>query len=51
VPPRIATTLMGDAVATNMFPLGFAWQREFIPLEAQSLLRAIELNGAAIDMK
>jgi hypothetical protein len=51
VPPRIATTLMGDAVATNMFLLGFAWQRGFIPLEAQTLLRAIELKGAAIDMK
>jgi indolepyruvate ferredoxin oxidoreductase len=47
---RIATALMGDAVATNMFLLGFAWQRGLIPLEAQSLMRAIELNGAAIEM-
>jgi hypothetical protein len=51
VPPRIATTLMGDAAATNMFLPGFAWQRGFIPLEVQTLLCAIELNGAAIDMK
>ncbi|SAK92860.1 indolepyruvate ferredoxin oxidoreductase [Caballeronia catudaia] len=47
---RIATALMGDAVATNMFLLGFAWQRGFIPLEERSLMRAIELNGAAIEM-
>ncbi|MDR5741209.1 indolepyruvate ferredoxin oxidoreductase family protein [Caballeronia sp. LZ016] len=47
---RIATALMGDAVATNMFLLGFAWQRGFVPLEERSLMRAIELNGAAIEM-
>jgi indolepyruvate ferredoxin oxidoreductase len=47
---RIATSLMGDAVATNMFLLGFAWQRGLIPLEERSLMRAIELNGAAIEM-
>ena len=47
---RIATALMGDAVATNMFLLGFAWQRGLVPLEEQSLMRAIELNGAAIEM-
>ncbi|MDR5734199.1 indolepyruvate ferredoxin oxidoreductase family protein [Caballeronia sp. LZ025] len=47
---RIATALMGDAVATNMFLLGFAWQRGLVPLEEESLMRAIELNGAAINM-
>jgi indolepyruvate ferredoxin oxidoreductase len=41
---------MGDAVATNMFLLGFAWQRGLVPLEEESLMRAIELNGAAIEM-
>ena len=47
---RIATALMGDAVATNMFLLGFAWQRGLVPLEEESLMRAIELNGAAVEM-
>jgi len=47
---RIATALMGDAVATNVFMLGFAWQKGLIPLEEASLLKAIELNGTAIDM-
>lgn len=46
----IATALMGDAVATNIFMLGFAWQKGWIPLEEVSLMRAIELNGAAVTM-
>ncbi|WP_169544725.1 indolepyruvate ferredoxin oxidoreductase family protein [Sneathiella aquimaris] len=46
---EIATTLMGDAIATNLFMLGYAWQKGFVPLELDSLLKAIELNGVAID--
>ncbi|MEJ8824570.1 indolepyruvate ferredoxin oxidoreductase family protein [Variovorax humicola] len=46
----IATALMGDAVATNVFVLGYAWQRGWIPLGESALQRAIELNGAAIPM-
>jgi len=40
---------MGDSIATNLFMLGFAFQKGFIPLGEASLLRAIELNGVAID--
>lgn len=47
---RLATSLMGDAVATNVFMLGFAWQQGLVPLEESSLIRAIELNGAAVEM-
>ena len=46
----IATALMGDAVATNVFVLGFAWQKGWIPLGEAALMQAIELNGAAVDM-
>ncbi|MDB5744038.1 MAG: indolepyruvate ferredoxin oxidoreductase family protein, partial [Polaromonas sp.] len=46
----IATALMGDAVATNVFLLGYTWQKGWIPLQEASLMRAIELNGAAIAM-
>ena len=41
---------MGDAVATNVFLLGYAWQRGWIPLGEAALLKAIELNGAAVPM-
>lgn len=46
----IATALLGDAVATNVFLLGYAWQQGWIALEEASLMRAIELNGAAVAM-
>src|SRR3546814_4631218 len=46
---RIATALMGDAIATNMFMLGYAVQRGLVPVSLEALLKAIELNGTAID--
>jgi len=45
---QIATTLMGDAIATNMFMLGYAWQKGQVPLSEASIIRAIELNGVAV---
>jgi indolepyruvate ferredoxin oxidoreductase len=47
---RIATTLIGDAIGSNLFMLGYAWQRGLVPLSFDSLMRAVELNGAAIEM-
>ncbi len=46
---RLATALMGDSIATNMFMLGYAWQRGWVPLSEQALLKAIELNGVSVD--
>jgi len=46
---ELATGLMGDAIATNMFMLGFAYQKGWVPLAASSLERAIELNGVAVE--
>ncbi len=45
---RLATALMGDSIATNLFLLGYAWQKGRIPLSEAALLRAIELNGVAV---
>jgi indolepyruvate ferredoxin oxidoreductase len=45
----IATSLLGDSIATNLFMLGYAWQKGLVPLSHDSLLRAIELNGTAVD--
>lgn len=45
---RLATTLMGDALATNMFMLGFAWQKGLVPVSLEAMMAAIELNGAAV---
>jgi indolepyruvate ferredoxin oxidoreductase len=46
----LATALMGDAVATNVFVLGYAWQKGWVPLLEASLMQAIEINGAAVAM-
>jgi indolepyruvate ferredoxin oxidoreductase len=46
---NIATALMGDALATNMFMLGYAWQQGWVPLSEAALLRAIELNALSVD--
>ena len=45
---QIATALLGDAIATNMFMLGYAFQKGRVPLQESSLLKAIELNGVSV---
>jgi indolepyruvate ferredoxin oxidoreductase len=46
---ELATGLLGDAIATNMFMLGYAYQKGWIPLAGATLERAIELNGVAVE--
>ena len=45
---QMATALMGDSIATNMFMLGYAWQKGQVPLTEASIIKAIELNGVAV---
>ena len=47
---RLATALLGDAMGTNLFVLGYAWQQGLVPLSLAALERAIELNGVAVEM-
>ncbi|HEY5632422.1 MAG TPA: indolepyruvate ferredoxin oxidoreductase family protein [Burkholderiaceae bacterium] len=46
---RITTALTGDSLATNMLLLGCAFQLGMVPLSEQAILRAIEINGVAVD--
>ena len=46
---RLATALMGDAIATNMFLLGYAFQQGLVPVGEAALMRAVELNGVSVD--
>ena len=46
---QIATHLMGDAIATNLFMLGYAYQKGYIPVTHQALEEAIKLNQVAIE--
>ncbi len=45
----LASALIGDAVATNLFMLGYAFQKGFVPLSLAAIERAIELNGVAVE--
>ncbi|WP_315389739.1 indolepyruvate ferredoxin oxidoreductase family protein [uncultured Stenotrophomonas sp.] len=47
---QLATALLGDAIASNLFILGYAWQQGLVPISFEALMRAIELNGAAVAM-
>lgn len=46
----LAAALFGNTIAANMMMLGFAWQSGLVPLSEGALLRAIELNGEAVEM-
>src|SRR5690606_9894085 len=46
----IATAILGNAIAANMFMLGFAYQRGKVPVSAVALEKAIELNGQAVGL-
>ncbi|HEX3954746.1 MAG TPA: indolepyruvate ferredoxin oxidoreductase family protein, partial [Stellaceae bacterium] len=45
---RLATGLLGDSIATNLFMLGYAYQQGLVPVSAAAIDRAIELNGVAV---
>ena len=46
---RLATVLTGDAIMTNMFLLGYAYQKGQVPVSSAALIRAIELNAVATE--
>ncbi len=46
----LAQALLGDSIAANIFILGYAWQKGYLPLLEASILRAIELNGESVPM-
>jgi len=46
---RLANALLGDALATNLLLLGYAWQLGLVPLSAAAIERAIELNATAVE--
>ena len=46
---RLAERLMGDAIFSNVLLLGAAWQAGLVPLSEAALLKAVELNGAAVE--
>jgi indolepyruvate ferredoxin oxidoreductase len=47
---RTATALFGNSLGANMFMLGFGFQHGGLPLSAEAVEKAIELNGEAVAM-
>ena len=45
----LAKGLVGDSIATNLFMMGYAWQKGLIPLTEAAIIQAIELNGTAVE--
>ena len=45
---QAATELLGDSIFINPMVLGYAWQRGWIPLGEEAMMRAIELNGVQV---
>jgi indolepyruvate ferredoxin oxidoreductase len=47
---RPAEALLGDAIATNMMMMGYAYQKGLLPLSAEAIEKAIAINGVSIKM-
>jgi indolepyruvate ferredoxin oxidoreductase len=47
---RLATALLGNSIGANMFMLGYAYQLGALPLSAEAIEKAIEMNGEAVPM-
>jgi len=47
---NIARQLLGDSIAGNLFLLGYAYQQGLVPVSAEAIEQAIELNNVAVDM-
>lgn len=45
---QIAVALFGDSILSNIFLLGYAWQRGWVPVSHAALKLAIELNNVAV---
>src|SRR6201991_1997106 len=45
-----AEQLLGDSIATNMMMMGYAYQKGLLPLSAEAIEQAIEVNGVAVKM-
>ncbi len=47
---KLATALFGSSLGQNIFLVGYAYQLGRLPISAEAILRAIELNGEAVEM-
>jgi indolepyruvate ferredoxin oxidoreductase len=46
---KLATTLTGDSIGTNILMLGYAWQKGLLPVSLNSIREAIRLHGTFVE--
>ena len=46
---QLALALTGDAIGTNLFLVGYAWQKGTLPVGSAAIKKAIEINGVKPD--
>ena len=46
---RVSLQALGDSIYINPMLLGYAWQKGWVPLGLEALMRAIELNNVAVE--
>ncbi len=46
----LAQRLMGGAIVANLLLLGYAWQKGLLPVSREAIRKALELNGAAVEI-
>ncbi len=46
---RLATRLLGDSIGSNLFMLGYAYQKGLVPVSAEAIEQAIGLNAVAVE--
>ena len=44
----LSKVLMGDSIFSNIMIFGAAWQKGLLPVSHEAIVKAIELNGAAV---
>ena len=46
---ELSEGLLGDPIATNLFLVGFAYQKGLLPVSAKAINKALELNGIKVE--
>jgi indolepyruvate ferredoxin oxidoreductase len=46
---HLAESLLGNTIYSNVLMVGYAWQSGLLPVSLDAMLRAIELNGVAVE--
>ncbi len=46
---ELSEGLLGDPIATNLFLVGYAYQKGLLPVSARAIHKALELNGVKVE--